>query len=861
MNIEQLQTGLLAKFEHSRIVFWHDAERNFYEAIAALSMPDGVLVCVENVSMLALKKRLELDEPNTRFLLYCPFEVPEAEDDWLLDIRLYSETFYADVSSMILHDLGITQMALRSHISQRLSFFSNKQRVAKLKRWITEQETASALDRKMIAVLLKAESASVNDVLLAALAEYVKVDHSSETMFAELAKFGLTDAFMALLEQEFAFAAEEPMDGLRQWLMGLFCTDVWGHTDAGASGWLQSHVFKTPSAKANAMAFMKNWRHNGLYKDDYHAVASQLQASLEIESRYNDAPVLALVECETFEGLERVIIRQLVRELMAADERFDREAFKRYVSARLLSHWVRENADYQAIYFALEQAEQLFALRRRFADGFYYDSAAALFKAYQAELFAFDQHYRLFNEYAQVLFNKGSEILRALDESVERVYSEWYLNALSLAWDGLLEQESRLSDWQLPGLVRQADFYQQQIAPLFKTTQLKRVFVVISDALRFEVAEEFSEKLNARKQFKASLGAQLGVLPSYTQLGMASLLPHDAVSYADNGTTVLVDGLPTNGLANRDAILKSVNGMAVSAKELMTWSNQEGREKVRDASVVYIYHNTIDDICDKQGGEDRTPEVCRDAIEELTHLAGRIINRLNGSRVIVTADHGFLFQQKPLESADKTALQSKPKGASEAKKRYILGQDLPEVPNCWRGQVSQTANGQDDTAFLLPKGIQRFHFVGGAKFVHGGASLQEVCVPVITITELEGKKIQAHQKPPVGVVVLRQPIKFVNNIDKLALLQSDPVGESYQARDLEVFIVDAAGERVSSCETLRFDSEAESMDARTREVKLKLVGASFDRRLAYKLVLQDPVTKVNYSEYPVTIDLAFLDEF
>lgn len=864
MNTEQLQAGLVAKFSDSRIVFWHDAERNFYESVPALVLDDVTVVCVENLSMLALKKRLELDEPQTRFLLYCPFEVPDVEDDWLLDIRLYSGAFYADVSSMILHDLGITQLALRAHIGQRLAFFSNKQRVAKLKRWMTEQETEQSLDRKMMAVLFKAESASVNDVLLAVLAQVVESDLDGSQAWQTLQKFDLYQVWLDVLAQEFAFDAQQDEQAqvvFERWLLALFCTDVWGHTLEGVSDGLLSHVLPSASAKASAMAFMKNWRHNGLYKADYWAVAKHLEVTLDIEARFVDAPVLALLECETFEGVERVVIRQCVRELLASGDSFDREAFKRALSSRLLSHWAREIADYRAIYRALEQAEALLALRHRFTDGFHFDSAQAMFKAYQAALFAFDQHYRLFNEFAQVLFNQGSEILRALDDEIERVYSEWYLNTLSLAWDSLLEKENRLEDWQLPGLVRQADFYRNQVASLFKTTQLKRVFVVISDALRYEVAEEFCANLNSRNQFKASLTSQLGVLPSYTQLGMAALLPHQSLSYADNGTTVLVDGLASNGLSNRDAILKSVNGMAVSSKELMTWSNQEGRDKVRDASVVYIYHNTIDDICDKQGGEDRTPEVCRDAIDELTNLVGRIINRLNGSRVIVTADHGFLFQQKALESADKTALVSKPKGASETKKRYILGRDLPQVPNCWHGNIANTANGKDETEFLLPKGIQRFHFVGGAKFVHGGASLQEVCVPLVTITELEGQKIQAHKKPMVGVVVLRQPIKFVNNIDKLALLQSDPVGEQYQARDLDVFIVDDQGQRVSTCETLRFDSESESMDKRTREVKLKLVGASFDRHVSYKLVLQDSATKLNYSEYPVTIDLAFLDEF
>ncbi|WP_233357063.1 hypothetical protein, partial [Vibrio cholerae] len=80
---------------------------------------------------------------------------------------------------------------------------------------------------------------------------------------------------------------------------------------------------------------------------------------------------------------------------------------------------------------------------------------------------------------------------------------------------------------------------------------------------------------------------------------------------------------------------------------------------------------------------------------------------------------GFLFQQKALVAADKTSLKTKPAGAIEAKKCYIVGNNLPSDEACWKGSINDTAHGSSDTEFLLPKAAQRFHFVGGAKFVHG----------------------------------------------------------------------------------------------------------------------------------------------
>jgi hypothetical protein len=88
MQTEQLQQGISAKFEQSRLVFWYDPEQSFKEAIETLTI-DGVTVLdMSEQSLFATKKRLELDEPEQPFLLYFPYAEPDADLDWLLDIRL-----------------------------------------------------------------------------------------------------------------------------------------------------------------------------------------------------------------------------------------------------------------------------------------------------------------------------------------------------------------------------------------------------------------------------------------------------------------------------------------------------------------------------------------------------------------------------------------------------------------------------------------------------------------------------------------------------------------------------------------------------------------------------------------------------
>ena len=155
--------------------------------------------------------------------------------------------------------------------------------------------------------------------------------------------------------------------------------------------------------------------------------------------------------------------------------------------------------------------------------------------------------------------------------------------------------------------------------------------------------------------------------------------------------------------------------------------------------VIYVYHNAVDATGDYAATEGRTFEAVRKAINEIASLTGHIINNLNGSQVLITADHGFLFQESAPEPTDKSALPDKPDGTVIAKKRYLLGRKLPEDDCVWHGFTSEDSSAEGDMEFWIPKGVNRFHFADAARFIHGGAMLQEVVVPIIEMKHIRGR--------------------------------------------------------------------------------------------------------------------------
>ena len=113
----------------------------------------------------------------------------------------------------------------------------------------------------------------------------------------------------------------------------------------------------------------------------------------------------------------------------------------------------------------------------------------------------------------------------AIKDDLERAYTV-FQRSLGQAWQKQLDS---MESWPVPDVPAQTEFYHRQVEP--RIVNGKKLAVIISDALRYEVAEEFSRTMAAENRYSTELEAWCGVLPSYTQLGMAALLPHSTLSF------------------------------------------------------------------------------------------------------------------------------------------------------------------------------------------------------------------------------------------------------------------------------------------------------------------------------------------
>jgi len=878
MDTRQLTDALTKLFveEDERVVFWNDPEQEFLGITnqEMFSLVEGVEVLrLDRVSALEAKLDIEQCEAPKKYLVYSPAEEPDYEDDWLLDIRLYSRSFRADKASILLDELGLQNPQLRQHIADRRKFFDRKERVARLKNLVTPGDNAADLDREMLSVVTKSDQPELFNIvrtLFHAFTEQDSIENGEldtnrpPAVWKQIEKFDLDGSFWLMVKTAFGYTGESPTLG--NFLIQLFVTDFAQHFRGELPESLL-HLVLPQAGRSNAVVCLAQWRDSTSKASSYDLLSADVAESIHVSSHLEGCEIDALMDVMTFLEVEKAISRNLRDRVESTTDTINAESIREIASRRQAGHWVSANIPGAAsvprealrgVYQALVAAADFFALRNQHQEGFDFDDATAMYSGYEQELFRFDQLYRHFCEAADVAESQSWDVLKALREQLEACYVNWYVTTAALEWGKFIEGDL-LENWKIEDVPGEQEFFEKNIRPRLEEADNRRAFVIISDALRYEAAEELTRELNGKYRFKAELASQLGVLPSYTRLGMASLLPHQMLEYTAKGD-VLVDGKPTASLEQREAILGSVEGIALRASELLSMKKEEGRDLVAGKKVVYIYHDRIDATGDDRKTEGDTFAAVRKAIDEISELVRFVVNSLNGNYVVVTADHGFLFTETQPAETDKSKLADKPEGTVVAKKRYLIGHNLGTSDEVWHGNTATTASAEGGMEFWIPKGANRFHFMGGARFIHGGAMLQEIAVPVITIRHKKGKRAQETKTKHVTVNVLGAKPKITTPRHRFEFIQVEAISDRVKPITLKVAVYEG-NDLVTNIENVTFDSHSTNMDERKKSVTLVLQDRQYNKNTKYRLLLRDADTDIEQQGVDVIIDRAFSDDF
>lgn len=788
----QIERALAKLFDRHRIIFWYDAKKELRRDFETLAMPGVEKIELTN-NEFGVKHRILREQPDQRFLLYKEGAAPADLENWLLDVQLAYDLFNADQAGLWLSELGLG-MEMASVVQEHTEFYitgAGKQLKALLN-LLSPQDTEGMIRLKMLAVCAGADT---------------RLDNILEHLLAELAvrkgdKIKLIgrcklDAFLwEQLQRNYGYNSSAP--GIEDFAIELFKSCY-----AMATG---------GSVKLNndALVFLKRWKDSRRFETAFETLSNEYASVLSIEADLNSRDFKDLIDIDYFRIVDQKIVSDLVR---AVETRtISAGECTQLIRQRRQSHW---HGEFLHLYEAVDAAAQF--VHTLDAANLTVGSLQEGIERYSQSWFRLDQLYRRF------IFHMRSSgeasLLGSLTNQIENLYTNNYLLKLNGGWQVRVDAAEK---WQVPGVVAQNRFFETWVQPVLSGK--KKVFVIVSDALRYETGEELLSLIRQEDRYDATLVPAVSMLPSYTQLGMAALLPNRSleVTLMNDDALVLVDGQSSQGTANRSKILnaeKAWTGKTLLAEELLAMQREgdDGyRALFRNNDVVYIYHNRIDAVGDKRDSEERVFEAARDALDELIKMI-RKLSTANVTNMIVTADHGFIYQNRPLEESDFSASEPEGKDIPYRDRRFVFGRGLVETGS-FKKFTSAAAGLSGDVEMLFPKSISRLRLKGsGSRYVHGGVSLQEVVLPVIQIN----KKRQSDLRS-VDVELLSVGSTVITSGQlAVALYQSEPVSDKVQPRTLTAGIYTREGVLISDSREVCFDLTSEN--PREREMRIQFI--------------------------------------
>lgn len=812
----RIAQALSKLFERHRIVFWYDAKSELRADFTAVSLEDVDKIELTN-NEFGIKHRILRKHPEGKFLLYRDGPQPDDLDNWLLDVQLAHGEFRTDQVAIWLaeFDLGLE---FADVVQQHAGFFQAAKRKGALTKLLKPDDTAGLIRLKMVAVCANAEP-RIDTILESLLQELAE---GSDEKFSLIERCGLDRYFWTQLTQHYGYESSEP--GIRDFLIELF-KSCYAMSTGGQV-----------KLNADALVFLKRWKDSRQYEESFERLSEECAGVLGIEADLGKRDSRDLIEIDYFELIDRKILSDLVKAVVSRTVSADDVAL--WVRQRRQGHWYSE---YRDLYEAIEYAAGFMQLLGE--ANLEMSSLADGVQRYCGAWYQLDQRYRKFVYHVRK--SGQSSLLEELAQQVENLYSNTYLLKVNDRWQAHVDAAS---NWDIPTVGLQRRFFEQWIRPFLKKGV--KVCVVISDAMRYEIGDELLTLIRQEDRYSAELAPALSMLPSYTQLGMAALLPNRELAIGDSDTaSVLVDGMSSQGTTNRDKILKTAldgAGAAVTAETFMGMNREDTRELLKSNSVLYIYHNRIDQTGDKMHSEGQAFEAAEQTLDDLLRLIKKL-TAANASNILVTADHGFIYQHRAIEESDFSATEAEGDEIRYRDRRFVIGKGLKQKPGL-RHFTSQELGLVGDLEIQLPKSINRLRLKGsGSRFVHGGVSLQEVIIPVLKVN----KKRQSDVSN-VEVEILRGSNSVITSGQlAVVLYQVRPVTDKVQARALRAGIYTEAGGLISDSHELIFDLKSDNPRERELQVRFVLSRAADDangKKVVLKLDEKHAGT-THYREY------------
>lgn len=835
MDLKSIQDKLNSEFKSSerKLVFWFDDNGEFESEIDNINLENANIYRLEKDNVFYTKYFLEMEDVETNYLIYASYPKPEERNNHLSDIILYSKLFYADKISLVMLDLEIPDQ-YKETIKKYSKFFSYNKYIDPFSDLNIESYNEETIEIGILSVLCGIKTLNFDEVMRKLM---ISEDLIENKYLSNFDRIGVLPSFWCLCEKYYGYNDENPT--LEKLIVTLLIT----YTAHNFKEELPKSWNKFISPKKNDVAvFVSNFMNNIVYKDNYLALAELLGKKLKVKELISKYEIESYIDCDTFPILDELIIQKILEWIKNESVNQQGLAVKieAVINSRLKSYFSSLfNNEYKCLEAAITLIDKLQLIR----------TSEDIIKQYIDKLYIIDTCYRKFYYY----FNQIEENTAFLElrEIIEKIYTNSYLLKLSLVWGEKLSEYQKISE--IPG-DKQYDFYKSVV-----DTESKKecTVVIISDALRYECAMELNKILNDSIKYNSSITHMISCVPSYTRLGMAALLPHKEITYNEN-YDVLVDGMPCISTDQRQNILECYNKAAIACtyNDIINLSREGIRKLLMGKELVYVYHNQIDARGDNISTENEVFTACEETFDEIIKLARKLTVDRSITNYIITSDHGFVYKNDKIDESDKVTM-PKIKDAVQ-NKRFIITKENIRSEGTLKFPLDYLSKDNSEKFAIVPRGVDIFKIGGGGQnYVHGGASLQEIIVPVIKLKTSRNKKETNYVE-----LILVSLNRRINNLTTyLDFMQNESVSDSLRSVVARLYFINELGEKISNENIIYADIKNELPEKRMFKEKFTFRNRKYSKSDKYYLIMIDDRTGIEIGRYEFTIDIAFVDDF
>lgn len=734
----------------------------------------------------------------------------------------YSKLFTADATQIILKELQLPENQLL-FVKKYNSYFGAKTRRADfVKYWFDTFDKTP--EKGIIAAITKTEKLDMNELLMKVIAAGYTNNHY---IFA-FSKYDVLDTFWKMVMNYFGGETDSEVD-LKYLVERIFITYLANELNNKLPDRFKNYYLKQSD---NVQIFIDRFADSNKYQQYYDNCSSTVWHDLNLNTVLKHEPAMILTKISIFEEINHLILAKLVA-------KFDGKRITDYeqlleIIDQMLDHTRNNfNGGTEPEYKFLRYAAELLNLRVPMVDDWqdelndYLDNSYKIDTIYRKSLLA----------YTNII---DTDNYIDIKKTIDRYYGNILLDSSVKQWNETFDLK------EVPAKLKQERFYHNYVRDV-----RERVVVIFSDALRYEVAKELEEELNSDDRLTMKMNHAITVLPSVTYMGMNVMLPHETLEWDNKTSKVKVNGENAENTDSRDKLLKSYdkNNLAFQLKNVLEMSSKEIKQMITGKNVIYLYHNQID----AKGHELKTTkelvEATEKAIDEIKQAVQ--VLRTNGiTHIIITADHGFIYQEKPIEDKDKIDLQGQ-NYEGNAHLRYLITPSQISVMGVKNTTMGVSLNNDDPTNVYYPVSPNEFVARSGSKnYVHGGSSIQEILIPVLDIKATSRRSIAQPAEIKLAATTFR-----INNL-KMNLLfnQTAPISDTVLPAEYHAYFTDEDGNLISNNIIIQANRTGSAAD-RTIAITITMQDTQYSLDKKYYLVIEREGSAEEPKRFEYSMDL------